>query len=95
VYGAVYNAAGRVVVPEIVAPWDEWLKTVPTDAEFIGWENGPCHTADVTFTAASHWLAISIAKCAEMDGADRWYDPGALDANYVRRSDAELFWKDA
>jgi hypothetical protein len=23
-----------------------------------------------------------------------WQDPAALDANYVRRSDAELFWKD-
>jgi hypothetical protein len=22
-------------------------------------------------------------------------DPAALDANYVRRSDAELFWKEA
>ena len=39
-------------------------------------------------------LAMGVALCAEMDGPAGWQDPAALDANYVRRADAELFWKD-
>jgi tRNA threonylcarbamoyladenosine biosynthesis protein TsaB len=39
-------------------------------------------------------LAAAIALCAERDGPAGWKDPATLDANYVRRTDAELFWKD-
>ena len=39
-------------------------------------------------------LAVAVALCAEMDGPAGWQDPATLDANYVRRADAELFWKD-
>jgi tRNA threonylcarbamoyladenosine biosynthesis protein TsaB len=86
VYGAVYDAHARVVVAETVAVWDEWVKTVPAGAEFIGFGDG--------FTSAPRWLAAAVAECAEMDGKAGWSDPVAVDANYVRKSDAELFWKD-
>jgi len=46
-------------------------------------------------TPAARNLAAAVAYCAELDGPAGWQDPAALDANYVRRSDAELFWKDA
>jgi tRNA threonylcarbamoyladenosine biosynthesis protein TsaB len=39
-------------------------------------------------------LAAAIALCAEMDGPDRWQDPAALDAHYVRRSDVDAQWHD-
>jgi tRNA threonylcarbamoyladenosine biosynthesis protein TsaB len=39
-------------------------------------------------------LAVAVAQCAERDGPKGWQDPAALDANYVRRADAEMFWKD-
>lgn len=39
-------------------------------------------------------LAGAIAHCADLDGPSKWQDPAALDANYVRRSDAEMFWMD-
>ncbi len=39
-------------------------------------------------------LAPAIALCAELDGPALWHDPALLDANYVRRSDAEMFWTD-
>jgi tRNA threonylcarbamoyladenosine biosynthesis protein TsaB len=39
-------------------------------------------------------LAAAVALCAEMDGPAGWQDPATLDANYVRRAEAELFWKD-
>jgi len=40
-------------------------------------------------------MAAAIALCAELDGPLKWLDPALLDANYVRRSDAELYWTDA
>ena len=42
----------------------------------------------------SHGLAAAVAVCAEKDGPAGWQDAATLDANYVRRADAELFWKD-
>jgi hypothetical protein len=36
-------------------------------------------------------IAAAIARIAERTPA---LDPALLDANYVRRSDAELFWTD-
>jgi hypothetical protein len=36
-------------------------------------------------------LAAAVARIAERSQS---VDPALLDANYVRRSDAELFWRD-
>jgi len=49
---------------------------------------------DLPITPAPENLAAGVALCAEMDGPAGWQNPAALDANYVRRADAELFWKD-
>lgn len=40
-------------------------------------------------------LAGAIAMCAEQDGPQKWQDPAALDAHYVRRSDSDAQWQDA
>jgi len=50
---------------------------------------------DLPITPAPENLAAGVALCAEMDGPAGWQNPAALDANYVRRADAELFWKDS
>jgi tRNA threonylcarbamoyladenosine biosynthesis protein TsaB len=94
IYGGVYDAEARIVAAETVANWDEWVKGVPHGAEFVGLENGPCQTAGVGFTVGPRWLAAAVALCAEKDGPAGWSDPVAIDANYVRRSDAQMFWKD-
>jgi tRNA threonylcarbamoyladenosine biosynthesis protein TsaB len=48
------------------------------------------------FTAVSGLLAGPIGALAVGElAAGRFTDPLALDANYVRRSDAEIFWKGA
>jgi tRNA threonylcarbamoyladenosine biosynthesis protein TsaB len=94
VYGAVYDGATRIVVAETVSPWAAWLATVPASAELIGFAEGPCQTAGIAFTAAPQFLAAAVARCAELDGTAHWQDPVTLDANYVRRSDAELFWRE-
>ena len=102
IYGAVYDAAGRLVLEEVVAKFPVWLSTLPAAVEFIATDFTPFHTglAGTRFEAAPvltapRALAAAIARIA----AARWLrgeacDPAALDANYVRRSDAELFWKD-
>ncbi|HYW45782.1 MAG TPA: tRNA (adenosine(37)-N6)-threonylcarbamoyltransferase complex dimerization subunit type 1 TsaB [Bryobacteraceae bacterium] len=80
IYGAVYDAAGRIVLPEVVAKLDSWLETLPAGAELV---KGPRPLA-----AAVARIATGSFRSGEAS------DPAALDANYVRRSDAELFWKD-
>lgn len=78
-YVAVYNADLEPVIPESVVNYAEWLAALPpADYEFLIPE-GPIN------------LAAAVAEVAERSP---WCHPAALDANYVRRSDAELFWKE-
>ncbi len=94
VYAAVYDAEARLVVPEIVCSWEEWLKHLPAEAELIGRDDGPLKATGVPFTVGSQWLAVAVAQCAQLNGPAGWTDPIAVDANYVRKSDAEMFWKE-
>ncbi len=94
VYAAVYDQALRPLVPETVGPLDIFLRRLgDLDAyEFIA---PPGTALPVPFTEAPSALAAAVALCAEQDGEEgKWLDPAALDANYVRRSDAELFWRE-
>lgn len=100
IYGGVYDAAGRVVMPEVVAPFPVWLETLPAGVELIAMDFAPFRSGlagtrfeDSATITAPRALAGAIARIA----AARWQsgeasDPAAVDANYVRRSDAELFW---
>jgi tRNA threonylcarbamoyladenosine biosynthesis protein TsaB len=108
VYGAVYDAEGCPVTPEIVAPLNRWLETLPAeilpkaelefvyaglpdlDAQLRGirFENAPRLAAPRALAVALTHIAFRRYACGLAQ------DPAALDANYVRRSDAELFWKD-
>jgi tRNA threonylcarbamoyladenosine biosynthesis protein TsaB len=98
IYGAVYDSAAQLVLPEIVSKAAEWLETLPAgDLEFVSTDFDVL--GDVLPPArrvvAPRALAASIAKLS----VDRFRrgtrpDPASLDANYVRRSDAELFWKE-
>lgn len=86
VYAAVYNAELELVTPEVVQPYEKWLQSLnpALEYEFVS-QNDPPRP-----------LAAAVALCAELDGAKgRWLDPADLDANYLRRSDAELYWKDS
>jgi tRNA threonylcarbamoyladenosine biosynthesis protein TsaB len=94
VYGAVYDSAGALVSPEVVAPFDAWLATLPEGiAEFICCDVTPQLPAGATLVTPPRGLAAAIAEiAAERLTAGDAGDPAAIDANYVRRSDAELFW---
>jgi tRNA threonylcarbamoyladenosine biosynthesis protein TsaB len=95
VYGAVYDAASRVVTPEVVAPFDRWIEMLPGDVEFVAWGLTPVlegtRFAGAAVRMAPGALAGAIGRLASAEEAR---DPAALDANYVRRSDAEILWKE-
>lgn len=81
VYAAVYNDALEPVAAEAVVKFSDWISGIPAgDYELV------------THAERSHGLATAVALCAERA---QWMDPATLDANYVRRSDAELFWKES
>lgn len=104
VFTAIYDAHLQPVLPEAVGKLHvfldnlpsmpdevitqslEWLRTAPESARF----------ANIPLVEAPRGLAAAVAQCAEQDMRDgATGDPATLDANYVRRSDAEMFWKDA
>lgn len=100
VYAAVYGPDLMAVSPEMVLPFPAWLETLQeSEYEFITTAGGPfwlalqsTRFAEMPFTEAPRALAPAVARCAE---SCEWVDPAVLDANYIRRSDAELFWRDA
>jgi tRNA threonylcarbamoyladenosine biosynthesis protein TsaB len=100
VYAGVYDSALNPVRDELVIHYDAWLATLPRgdveiDLEFItaGFPiTGVGHTP---VTQAPRVLAGAIGKIAAARFAKGLaQNPSEIDANYVRRSDAEVFWKD-
>ena len=81
IFGAVYDADLRLVSDEVVMKYEDWVRTLPEGVELI------THTPKV--------LAGAIARIAAgRFAAGSAQDPAEVDANYVRRSDAELMWRD-
>lgn len=81
IYGAVYDASLEVVQEEVVMPYDAWLATLPAgDPELIRGGSGPLAGAVARIAARRFELGLG-------------QDPAAVDANYVRRSDAEILWR--
>lgn len=103
VYGAVYDASGRAVAAETVMPFKEWLDRLPEgEIEFVAMDFSPfaaalegTRFAGAAVTTAPRALAAEVGRIAyEQWRAGQAGDPAGIDANYVRRSDAELFWKE-
>ena len=93
---------GRLVAPEVVSRFPAWLETLPNTVQFVATDITPFRAAlvatrfaEASVVTAPRALAAAIARIA---GArllrGEACDPAVLDANYVRRSDAELFWKE-
>jgi tRNA threonylcarbamoyladenosine biosynthesis protein TsaB len=81
VYAGVFDAQLRTVQEEVVTNLDTWTAGLPDGAVPMVQE---------------HPLARAIAAIAwERMQAGLTQDPAELDANYVRRADAELMWRDA
>jgi tRNA threonylcarbamoyladenosine biosynthesis protein TsaB len=99
VYGAVYDNRLENVAPETVMKFPVWVKTLPLDGiEFIATDFSPfrgCVDPNIPIITAPRALAAAIGHIASIEYQHgRVNDPAQIDANYVRRSDAELFWKE-
>jgi len=99
IYAAVYDGAGRAVSSEIVTKLAPWLEGLPAGVEeFLSNDLVPdlagTRFAQARVVTAPRELAAAVARIAagrfERGEAS---DPASLDANYVRRSDAELALK--
>jgi tRNA threonylcarbamoyladenosine biosynthesis protein TsaB len=103
IYGAAYDAALHPVVEEVVAPWQKFLALLPErDLVFVATDFDPFRAA----LAGTRWesarvvtiprtLAGLVATVAvPIFAAGHALLPEQADANYVRRSDAELLWKE-
>lgn len=81
VYGGLYSAELQPLRQECVMTGEQWRVALPHEAELIAVDGRS--------------LAGKIASiAAERLSRGEAGAPEAIDANYVRRSDAELFWKD-
>jgi tRNA threonylcarbamoyladenosine biosynthesis protein TsaB len=95
VYGAVYDDALEVVGDEAVMKFPAWVKTLPAAGfEFVSTDFSPFRSfvdADVPVVTVPRALAAAIGRIAWREfQAGRGRDPAEIDANYIRRSDAEL-----
>jgi tRNA threonylcarbamoyladenosine biosynthesis protein TsaB len=103
-FAAVYDERLELTVEETVRAAEPWLAQLPEgrDYELITADSSWLRQiVSSTQYESTRWietprsLAGAVARCAEADlrgGATG--DPATLDANYVRRSDAELYWMD-
>jgi tRNA threonylcarbamoyladenosine biosynthesis protein TsaB len=97
VYGAVYDDRLEVVSAEAVMKFPAWLATLPKHGfEFVAVDFAPFRASvdpSIPVITAPRSLAAAIGQIASIEYKNgRASDPAAIDANYVRRSDAELFW---
>jgi tRNA threonylcarbamoyladenosine biosynthesis protein TsaB len=103
IYGALYGPAGEVLREPVVSTLPAWLDTLPAgEIEFLSTDFAPFQSAlqgtrfeNAAITTAPRALAAAVGRIArERFLAGLAHDPAAVDADYVRRSDAELLWKD-
>jgi tRNA threonylcarbamoyladenosine biosynthesis protein TsaB len=81
VFVAIYDSDLRLVSEEVVVKFDDWMKASPRgDIEIV---QGARELAGAITTIAAARFEAGLGQ-----------DPADIDANYVRRSDAELFWRD-
>ena len=81
VYAALYDGAGNAIIPETVLSLERFAHLL--GGREVEWIKVPRALAGAV-------AAIAIREA--MKGLSQ--DPAAIEANYVRRSDAELLWKE-
>jgi tRNA threonylcarbamoyladenosine biosynthesis protein TsaB len=98
VYGAVYDRDLNPRASEVVMKFQDWIKTLPSgDIELISTNPepfAPFAPPGIPIVTAPRALASAIAQIAwRRFTAGETLDPANVDANYVRRSDAELLFR--
>ena len=104
IYGGLYDASLAPLREEVVARLPAFLASLPAgDFEFLSTDFSPFlpSLAGTRFettpvVAVPRALAGAVGRIAwSIFASGAAPDPAAVDANYVRRSDAELLWTDA
>ena len=98
VYAAVYDAELRPISPETVMPLPLWLRSIETfPLEVISPDLTPFRASlpqDIA-VVEERCIAAAVGRVAHVRMlANDIPDIASCDANYVRRSDAELLWVD-
>lgn len=93
VYGGLYDAAGVALAEDTVSPIGSWLNGLPVEARIVTPEPERfIHAlAGRAVDRSPRALAGAIGRLAPR----HLQDPALIDANYVRRSDAEMAWKES
>jgi tRNA threonylcarbamoyladenosine biosynthesis protein TsaB len=103
IYGGVYSDSLEVLQPETVEDLPGWLSRLPRDGvEVLSTDLQPFAEALDSAEFASlprretpRALAGAVGLIASGRlGTGSEVSPAAVEANYVRRSDAELFWRE-
>ncbi len=99
IYGAVFDDQLKAVSAECVMRFTDWLSVLPdAGIEFVCADFSPWRDAAppaIPVVTAPRALAAAIGRIAAREFSNgRALDPAEIDANYVRRSDAELLWRD-
>lgn len=103
IYAALYGAGGEILREPVVTRFPAWLEVLPQgEVEFLAMDFEPLRAAiqgtrfeNARITTVPPALAAAVGRIAhERLSAGLALDPADIDADYVRRSDAELFWKD-
>jgi tRNA threonylcarbamoyladenosine biosynthesis protein TsaB len=97
VYAGLYDAGLNPVGPEVVTRFAAWIASLPAEAEIIVMDPAPfaAMLPGRVLVQAPRALAGAVGLIGWRDWQQgKALDPVAVDANYVRRSDAELLWKD-
>lgn len=98
-YAAVYDADLQLRSEEIVGDPKKWLAALPDNSyQFVSQNGSWLESLGIPapqILTAPLFVAPGIAHCAELLVARGVpTDPVILDANYVRRSDVNLYWHD-
>ncbi len=100
--GAVFDSSERTVVPEMVVRFPKFLELLENrEFEWVSNDFDPFRGSltgtrfeNCRVTVAPRALAAAIARLAHARFASGVNaDSAGVEANYVRRSDAELLWK--
>ena len=94
VYGAVYDEALQPVVPEMVAPLPRLLEAIGgRSVTFVATDFSPFADLSPRVIAPRALAAAVAAVAARVFAGGLALLPEQVDANYIRRSDAELKWQ--
>jgi tRNA threonylcarbamoyladenosine biosynthesis protein TsaB len=98
IFGALFNRSGAQVIPEMVVRFPKFLELLENrEFEWVSTDFEPFRASltGAQLTLAPRALAGAIAQIAvRRFAAGAPADPAGVDATYVRRSDAELLWKE-